>query len=321
MNTNPTSITGRIAVLYENEAWMRELFAALDGSGLAYDAIDVADAAARFDRPETYDLVINRVSPSADLRGNGAAIGRARRWLAGLEERGVRVINGEEAFRLETSKIAQHELIRDLGLRVPRTVVLDDRAALDRLDDDFPFPAIVKPDTGGSGAGVELVGSRADVRRLLDERAGTPAAREVLLLQEFLASADGSVMRMEFVDGELLFAMRVQPVNTFNLCPADGCERPPADADGAEADALFAHDPDVPADAVAEARAIVREAGLQIGGVEYIETPDGRRHFYDINATSTYRADVVAASGVDAMDRLVAFIESAAARPAALQAA
>ncbi len=303
-----------IAVLYENGEWMHELFAALDRRGLAYEAIDLADAAFRLDDPGRYPLVINRVSPSADIRGNGSAIALARGWLEALERRGTRTINGADAFRLETSKVAQYQLIRDLGLRVPQTAVFNDRQAIRTLASDFPFPAILKPNTGGSGAHIRFVGSRAELYRVLDEEPDLFGPDHVLLLQEFITSPDGSVVRMEFVGGELLFAMRVRPENTFNLCPADGCERPPVD-EADEVDVLFEHATDVPEEAIREARAIVKAAGLDVGGVEYIESRDGRRHFYDINATSVYRPDIVAASGVDATRRLVSFIEEAAGRP------
>jgi glutathione synthase/RimK-type ligase-like ATP-grasp enzyme len=306
-----TTTTAPIAVLYENEAWMTDLFAALAERGIAFDAIDLSDGAFDLDDPGAHRLVINRVSPSADMRGNGSAIGLARGWLDAVERRGTRVLNGARAFGVETSKVAQYQLIRELGLQVPKTAVFSGPGALRRLADDFPFPAILKPDTGGSGVGIRFVGSRRELERLLEAEPELTQTDSVLLLQEFVSAPDGTIMRMEFVGDELIYSMRVLPENTFNLCPADGCERPPADGDG-EADATFEHAPDVSDDAVAEARAIVRTAGLDIGGVEYIETADGTRWFYDINATSVYRSDIAAAAGVNAMDRLVDHIEHAA---------
>ena len=51
-----------------------------------------------------------------------------------------------------------------------------------------------------------------------------------------------------------------------------------------------------------------RAAGLDVGAVEYRETPDGRRVFYDINANSNLRPSVAAAFGFDPFDRVVTFL-------------
>jgi glutathione synthase/RimK-type ligase-like ATP-grasp enzyme len=303
--------TKTLAVLYENHEWMAGLFDQLDQRGLDYDAIDLTDGAFLLDAPGDYSLVINRVSPSAYLRGHGSAIRLASSWLETLERSGRRVINGARSFQLETSKVAQHLLIRDLGLRVPATAVFNDRHAIRSLARDFPFPAILKPDMGGSGAYVRFVANREHLETLLRDEPDLFGPDHMLLLQEFITAADGTIMRIELVDGEFLFAMRVRPTNTFNLCPAEGCERPSAqgaDADD-DPDVEFDYEPDVAIEAVAQAREIVRAAGLDVGGVEYIETADGRRYFYDINATSVYRPDIVQASGVDAQGMFGAFVE------------
>ena len=54
---------------------------------------------------------------------------------------------------------------------------------------------------------------------------------------------------------------------------------------------------------------IVRAARLDVGGIEYLETPDGRRVFYDINANSNLRPSVAAAFGFDPFERVVDFLE------------
>ena len=65
----------------------------------------------------------------------------------------------------------------------------------------------------------------------------------------------------------------------------------------------------VPADAVATATAIVRAARLDVGGIEYLETPDGRRVFYDVNANSNLRPSVAEAFGFEPFSRVVDFLE------------
>ena len=55
---------------------------------------------------------------------------------------------------------------------------------------------------------------------------------------------------------------------------------------------------------------IVRAARLDVGGIEYLETPDGRRVFYDINANSNLRPSVAAAFGFDPFERVVDYLVS-----------
>ena len=66
--------------------------------------------------------------------------------------------------------------------------------------------------------------------------------------------------------------------------------------------------PEVPQDAVGTAKRIARAAKLDVGGIEYLETVDGRRVFYDINANSNLRPSVAAAFGFDPFERVVDFL-------------
>ena len=138
----------------------------------------------------------------------------------------------------------------------------------------------------------------------------------LFLLQEYLPhDPDKGIIRLEFLGGELLYAMRVKTHGRFNLCPSPVCN--PDDGEGvceipeSSVDALpveFFPYPEVPADAVATATRIVRAAKLDVGGIEYLETDDGRRVFYDINANSNLRPSVAAAFGFDPFERVVDFL-------------
>src|SRR5207247_3239709 len=91
----------------------------------------MAPPAAR--RPATQDrpaLVFNRMSPSAWKRGRGDAILYTLHYLRYLERAGVPVVNGVRAFTVETSKALQLSILARLGLRGPRTRVVNHPAVL-----------------------------------------------------------------------------------------------------------------------------------------------------------------------------------------------
>jgi hypothetical protein len=59
---------------------------------------------------------------------------------------------------------------------------------------------------------------------------------------------------------------------------------------------------------VETAQRIARAARLDVGGIEYLESVDGRRVFYDINANSNLRPSVAAEFGFDPFERVVTFL-------------
>jgi hypothetical protein len=129
---------------------------------------------------------------------------------------------------------------------------------------------------------------------------------------------------MEFLGGELLYAMRVVSHGAFNLCPSELCNPlqgargvcavPTAAAVPKKAVEFFAY-PDVPAEAVATGKRIFRAAGLDVGGIEYLES-GGRRIFYDVNANSNLRPAIAREYGFDPFDRVVDWLVAEMARRA-----
>ena len=306
-----------LIVLYEHPEWQKPLFAALERRGVSFTPFDVTEAAFSNLEPPRAALYFNQASPSAYLRGHTRAVPLALAYMRSLELFGARVLNGADVFALELSKSAQATLLRTLGIDCPRSITFNDVSALRAHAADVSWPALLKPDQGGSGARIQVVQSWADVEAVFKADPGIWLPDNLFLLQEYLPhDVEQGIVRLEFLGGELLYAMRVKTHGRFNLCPSPVCN--PGEGAGAcavaptdsveAAPVEFLPFPDVPADAVDTAKRIVRAAGLDVGGIEYLDTDDGRRVFYDINANSNLRPSVAAAFGFDPFERVVDFL-------------
>jgi glutathione synthase/RimK-type ligase-like ATP-grasp enzyme len=302
-----------LVVLFEHPEWQKPLFAALDKRGLRYAPFDLKQAAFDPSRPPAAPLYFNQASPSAYVRGNTRAVPLALSLMRSLELGGARVLNGSRAFALELSKSAQAALMHRLGIAHPRSLAFNDpHAAIAQWGDRWP--ALLKPEQGGSGARMFLLQSPDELLRLLRDRPDLWLPDNLLLLQEhFDVDADRGIVRMEFLGGELLYAMRVVSHGAFNLCPSEACNPEGGGASHCDVPAArpveFFPYPGVPAEAVAAGQRIVAAGGLDVGGIEYLEARDGRLVFYDINANSNLRRPIGEAFGFDPFERVVDYLE------------
>jgi len=307
-----------IVVIHEHPEWQKPLFAALEGRGLAYAAFDLKQAAFSNLESPSAKVYFNQASPSAYVRGNTRAVPLALAYMRTLERLGARVLNGADVFALELSKSAQATLLRTLGIDTPWSITFNDVTALHAYADGIRWPAILKPDQGGSGARIHVVESLAHVESIFAADPSVWLPDNLFLLQEYLPhDPEQGIVRLEFLGGDLLYAMRVKTHGRFNLCPSPVCN--PEDGEGAcEIPAAQVLAPpvefypylDVPSEAVETAKRIVRAARLDVGGIEYLETADGRRVFYDVNANSNLRPSVAAAFGLEPFERVVTFLET-----------
>jgi len=311
-----------IAIFYEHPDWFRPLFAELDRRATPYVKLHAGEH--RFDPADTphYALVFNRMSPSAWLRGHGHAIPYTLQYLAHLKQRGVRTVNGYDAFVTETSKAQQLALLEYLGLPYPKARVIHDPAAAPAAAQGLRFPVVVKPNIGGSGAGVRRFDDAETLTRAAAAGSLDLGIDGTGLVQEFIPTADGAIVRVEVLGGRYLYAIRIfSPGDSFNLCPADVCQT----VDGAElaraacpVDAprnglrVERHDP--PRQQIDDVERMLKTAGIEVGGVEYIvDDRDGKLYYYDINALSNFVADAPRVVGFDPFARLADYLEQEAA--------
>lgn len=307
-----------LVILFENEAWQQPLFEALDRRGISYAKYDLKSGAfGGHDLPKAR-LYFNQASPSAYVRGRPRVVPFTLALLKNLQIQGAHVLNGFDVFSFELSKSAQIVRMNELGIDHPRSIMFNDIDALARRD-DLSFPAMLKPEQGGSGARMHKIDSLDELRSLLVSQPGLWEPDQLLLLQEYLPHDPGfGIVRMEFLGNDLLYAMRVVTHGRYNLCPSEACN-PAEGGDGAtcalpaiqetEVDPVeFYPYHDLPAEALKAGRRIVECARMDVAGIEYLETPDGRRVFYDINANSNLRRPIGEAFGFDPFERVVDFL-------------
>ena len=308
-----------LALYYEQEHWFKPLVAELDRRGVPHIRLDPRSH--RYDpsaASEPYSLVFNRMSPSAYLRGGIQGMFHTLGWLAHLDRLSVPTVNGLTAFTYETSKARQLTLLQSLGLPYPRAAVINHPAQAAPAAEGLRFPVVVKANIGGSGAGIVRFDTPADLARAADEGRLDFGVDHTALVQEFVPARGGHICRVETLAGKYLYAIKVfTPGDSFNLCPADICQR----ADGVELtrSACAIDTPKTgltveaftPPPAVVEAcERIMQAARIDVGGIEYMtDDRDGSLVYYDVNALSNFVADAPNVVGFDPVGRLTDYLQ------------
>ena len=311
-----------IAILYEHPEWFELLFAELDRRELGYEKVHAESLLLDPESGDVPDLLVNRMSPSAHKRGHGHGVFATRDYLVHLEDQGVPVVNGSAAYAVETSKARQLDLFRRAGVGYPRARVINHPSRAVEAAQGLCFPVVVKPNIGGSGAGIVRFDSldqlaAADLDLGIDHTA---------LIQEFLPAREGAIVRVEVLNGEFLYAIKIFPdFTSFNLCPADICQAEPdfavCPAPALEKKKLRLERTDPPREAIGGAIQLAAAAHLDVGGIEYlVNDRNGEICFYDINALSNFVTDAVDVVGFDPTARFVDYLETrlASTHPGAL---
>ena len=175
---------------------------------------------------KNYDVVIVRI------------LERQYLWLAQyLEEMGIRVINSYQALSLSSNKLISDEIMKQSGLKVPRTVFALKEKILSNLDSSI-FPALVKPLYGRS-KGVIHVNSSHNLKNL---------RKKWIYLQKFIPNNDG-VTRIYKIG---------KVVKSF-FHPNEG----------------KAWQVSVPDETMKGARRCFDRMGMEIGGIDLLEGEDG----------------------------------------------
>jgi hypothetical protein len=316
--TGTTRLERPIGIYYEHPDWFRPLFEQMDARGVIWRKIDARSYQHSVDSDGVeYSLVFNRMSPSAWQRGLAHRIPYTSEYLEHLEANDVRVVNGSRGFQHEISKALQLGLLSSLGLPFPKARVIHRPEEALAAAKEVGYPVVIKPNIGGSGAGIVRFSSPQELARAVEEGSLSLGIDSTALIQEFFQARDSIITRVEVLGYKYLYAIRIHTTGeTFNLCPADICQSArgeelvrkacPIDAPKT---GLKVEGYQPPQEVIENVERLMQAAGIEVGGVEYvIDDRTGRLLYYDINALSNFVADPERIVGFNPYSRLADYL-------------
>ena len=233
-----------------------------------------------------FDAVIPRYSPYWQNRAHGV--------LKRLQAMGIRSLNDADAIALARDAPACLQAFADSGLPFPQSISMRGGPLpadwLDRLP--FAFPMVLKRHGSSQGQGVELY---RDSVALADRIQTLIDRHEPFLLQEFIAEAEASDLRLMVAGGRVIAAMqRTARSGEFRANMHLGGSASPVKVDP---------------DACELAVRAVAAVGLRLAGVDIILSRRGPL-VLEINACPGFEA-LEAVSGVDVAGKLLDLLEAA----------
>jgi len=292
--------TPAIHVIHENEQWVLPLRDAFRALGLPWQELFLDQGALDLARAPAEGVYYNRMSASSHTRGHVYAPEHTACVLAWLEAHGRRVLNGTRALRIELSKVAQYASLETFGVRTPRTIAcVGEEALLEAARAFEGAPFITKHNRAGKGLGVRLFRSCEALREHVASPAYERSRDGVMLLQEYVQAPEPCITRVELVGRELLYAVRVDTSEGFELCPADACNVGDAFCPVGEtpARAKFEIVDDFERALVPRWQRFMEAHDIHIGAFEYIVDARGTAYTYDVNTNTNYNSDAEAAAG------------------------
>jgi len=305
------TVTPRIHVIHENDAWVEPLRAAFAEQSLPYTEWFVADGTLDLGSEPPPGVFYNRMSASSHTRGHRYAAELTGGILAWLEAHGRRVINDGRALALEISKVAQYAALSRYGIRVPHTIAAVGRDAIVEAAKTMRGRFITKHNRAGKGLGVRLFESADALKRHVDSDAFEDSVDGITLIQQYIEAPEPYITRVEFIGGRLLYAVRVDTSLGFELCPADVCQIgdafcPVGQTAPVAATPRFRIVDGFSHPIVERYQRFLGDNGIGIAGIEFITDRDGKLYTYDVNTNTNYNSDAEREAGIFGMRAIAA---------------
>lgn len=315
--------TPTIYALHENPEWFPPFAQAFAAEGVQVEEWLLTDGVLDLGSTPPEGVFWSRISASAHTRDHHLSKDYSRAVLSWLESHGRRTVNGRRVLELEMSKVDQLGRLRAAGIETPRTVAAVGREHVVAAAASVPAPFVTKHNQGGKGLGVRRFDDHGELAEYVRSDEFEEPQDGITLVQEYVVGARPVITRVEIVGGEFVYAIEADTARGgFQLCPADACAvdpetgrpiMPPGATLAPEpGQQLFSLRTGFDHPIVERYVDFARTNGIEVCGIEFIESVDGRLLTYDVNTNTNYNAVVEQAAPQSAARALVRYLRSVA---------
>ena len=278
-----------IIVLHENKEWTTPLAEALQAIGAPYQFWFVPEMDFNFDEVPTDAIYFSRMSASSHTRGNRFEPELTLGVLEWLGRHSRIVVNGSRALDLEISKIRQYQALERHNIATPKTLASVDKNRLLEGAETIGYPLISKHNRAGKGLGVQKFDNFDQLKRYVLSPIFESSPDGVNLLQQYIDAPSKTIIRMEFINYKLYYAVEVDTSEGFELCPAESCET--LRNSTLRNRAKFSILKNFVIKNLSSYESFLEENNIGVAGIEVIENEHGDLYTYDVNMTTNYNSE------------------------------
>ena len=287
-----------IYIIHDNIEWLYNLLELLKENNLSYTEwnlkLDTSILnSIDFTKEPPQGIFYNRISASSHTRNARYALEHTKMIVQWLEKWDRRIINGSKSLELELSKFRQYLELSKQGVLIPKTYIATSKKEIIELSNKhFNFECIVKDNRSGSGIGVKLIKNKEQLENYLEDASYIEPIDGITLIQQYIESPEPYINRVEIINHEFIYMVKVNTSDGFNLCPADTCSI--NSKENKFQIILNVNEKEL----IKKYINVTNQNDILICGIEFIRDKNGLCWTYDLNCNTNYNSKAEQIAGV-----------------------
>lgn len=280
-----------IGILYESKEWSNiRIEELLRQSVKEVESINIENFSdSENELKIEHSLYVNRVFPSADMRGNMNSIGHTEKFLLELNKREIPIINSFNAFVYDCSKLRAYEILQKFNYNIPEYVYINSGEKIPLKKDWDDTQVVLKKDCGGRSFELKILENWKSLEKIKEKM-----HKDKWIVQEYIHPDYGFTTRVEVIDGQVMAVLK-RFIGEGGISSYSTSSR-------------YEIYKNCPKEILDDSIKILKILEIEMGSLDFIQTKNGDYYIIDVNATSNFTHDYIPLLGFDPIKKMTDYI-------------